>query len=56
MRASINLRDLTFFTLSLFCIGLNYWQYKQLGRKNSLVLMILMIVCCVWDIVEAVIE
>ena len=52
----MNTRDLTFFTFPLFCIGLNYWQYKQLGRKSSLVLMILMIVCCVWDIMEVVIE
>lgn len=51
----MNLRDLTFFTLSLFCVGFNYWQYKQLGRKSSLVLMILMIVCCVWDIVEVIV-
>lgn len=47
--------DLIFFAITLVCAGLNYWQYKQLGRKSALVLMILMIVCCIWDIVEAII-
>lgn len=52
----MNLRDLTFFGLSLFCVGLNWYMYKQFGERKSLVLMILIIICCVWDIVETVIE
>lgn len=51
----MNIRDLTFFSLSLFCIGINYWQYKQFGRKSALILILLMVVCCVWDIVEVVV-
>lgn len=56
MRISMNLRDLAFFALSLFCIGLNWYMYKQFRERKSLVLMILMIVCCVWDIVEVIIK
>lgn len=55
MRLLMNIRDLTLFTLSLFCVGLNYWRYKQFGERHVLVLMFLMIVCCVWDIVEVII-
>lgn len=50
----MNIRDLTIFTLSLFCIGLNWYNYKQFGRRSSLVLMTLMIACCTWDLLEVI--
>ena len=52
----MNLRDLTFFILNLFCIGINWECYKQFGGRYRLVLMSILVVCCVWNIMEVAIK
>ena len=46
--------DLIMFTISLACVGLNYWRYKRFGERSALLMIILMIGCCILNILEVV--
>lgn len=47
--------DIIIFTISLFCVGLNYWRYKQFSERSALVMMWIMVACCILDILEVII-